>query len=149
MNNVKRQRTTVEIFNESGLRLPLNHKEMQAVIRFLLSHFQISSYELHLIFTDDEALRRMKKEYFGEAVYTDIISFTMECCEDYVEGELYISLPRIRENANEYHVSIRQECVRIIIHGFLHLLGFDDAGDKEREAMKRTEDQFLRECGYA
>ncbi len=91
----------------------------------------------------------MKKEYFDEDVYTDIITFTMDCCEDYLEGELYLSLPRIRENAREYEVSIRQECVRILIHGFLHLLGYDDTTEEERETMCRSEDHFLGECGYA
>lgn len=139
----------IHIYNESGLRLPLRHEEISGIILTLLKAYRLSSCDINIIYMADESLRDMKKEYFGQDVLTDIISFTMEHCEDYLEGELYISLPRIRENASRYHVSIRQECVRILIHGFLHLMGYEDGSPEASEQMTTLENRHLEECGYA
>jgi rRNA maturation RNase YbeY len=127
----------------------LRHEEISGIILTLLKTYRLSSCDINIIYMADESLRDMKKEYFGQDVLTDIISFTMECCEDYVEGELYISLPRIRENASRYHVSIRQECARILIHGFLHLMGYEDGNPQARAQMTSLENRHLEECGYA
>ncbi|MDD3806658.1 MAG: rRNA maturation RNase YbeY [Candidatus Marinimicrobia bacterium] len=143
------KKENIRIFNESKLRLPLNHNEIHHLIHALLKKYQFLSAEINIVFMSDESLRDMKKTYCGEDVFTDIISFTFECQEDYLEGELYISLPRVRENAALFDVSIRQECVRILIHGFLHLIGYDDETTEEKNQMLALENQYLKEYGYA
>lgn len=149
MPTFRKQRKNIHVYNESGLRLPLRHDEIRGIVLYMLQKYQLSSCEMNVIFMTDAPLRAMKKEYFGQDADTDIISFTMECCEDFLEGELYISLPRIRENALMYNASIRQECARIIIHGFLHLIGYEDSSREEKQQMRDLENQHLGECGYA
>ncbi len=149
MHSSRRKEKHIHIYNESGLRLPLRHDEISGIILTLLKAYQLSSCDINIIYMADESLRDMKKEYFDQDVFTDIISFNMECYEDYLEGELYISLPRIRENASRYHVSIRQECARILIHGFLHLMGYEDGNPEAREQMTKLENRHLEGCGYA
>ncbi|MGC9512573.1 MAG: rRNA maturation RNase YbeY [Fidelibacterota bacterium] len=149
MHSSRRKEKHIHIYNESGLRLPLRHEEISGIIFTLLKTYRLSSCDINIIYMADEPLRDMKKEYFDQDVLTDIISFTLEGGEDYVEGELYISLQRIRENASRYHVSIRQECARILIHGFLHLMGYEDGNPQARAQMTALENRHLEECGYA
>ena len=74
-----------------------------------------------IIFSNDYKLRKLKKEYFGEDVFTDTISFNLEEEGDPIEGEVYISLERVSENARTFKQDFITECKRIIIHGCLHL----------------------------
>jgi len=146
---IKRHHKSISLYNESGHRLPVQYDTIESVFHKLIDSFRIPAYDINCIFVEDDALRNMKIEYFDEDVYTDIISFTLDCSEDFLEGELYISPARIRENASEYNVPVKQEFMRVLIHGFLHLMGYDDATEEEKETMKEREDHFLKEWNYA
>ena len=85
----------------------------------------------------------MKKEYFNKDVLTDTSSFNLEEEGDPIEGEIYISLERVAENAQTYKQDFIMECKRVIIHSCLHLLGFDDQLQEEKKEMTRQEDYYL------
>ena len=98
---------------------------------------------INLILTDDEFLRKMKKKYFDQDVYTDVISFNLEGPNENIEGEIYISMDRIIENAKSLKSSIDMEFKRIIIHGILHLIGYDDKTNYQKENMTKLENKYL------
>ena len=110
-----------------------------------LSKKEIQNFKsLNIIVSDDNHLNNLKKEYFNIDHFTDIISFNLEEKGDPIEGEIYISMDRIEDNANKYEVTIENEFKRILVHGLLHLVGYGDLTLKEKEDMKIQEDYYLK-----
>ena len=108
-----------------------------------LSH-KISFAKISFIFCDDEYLSKLKLEYFNKNELTDVISFSLsENKSNDLEGEVYISLDRALENSISYSQDYNKEVMRLIIHGCLHLIGFDDETEDEKEKMTLMEDKFL------
>ena len=89
------------------------------------------------IFSNDDKLRNLKKKYFNEDVFTDTISFNLEEESDPIEGEVYISLERVYENAITFKQDFITECKRVIIHGCLHLLGYNDESSRDKRLLRR------------
>lgn len=98
---------------------------------------------LTLIFSNEEALRRLKKEYFSKDQFTDVIAFNLEEANEPLEGEIYISIERVRENAREFSQEFDTELKRVIIHGCLHITGLDDQVPEEKQNMTQLEDSYL------
>ena len=98
---------------------------------------------ISIILTNDKKLLQLKNKYFQQDVLTDVITFNLEEDGDPIDGEIYISLNRVSENAREFKQNIERELKRVIIHGILHLLGYDDQTLKEKETMTRLEDHYL------
>ena len=124
-----------------------------SMVSSLLSHVMlsegISQADLLLIFGDDDLLADLKKKFFGLNHYTDVIAFRLnEYDEKNVEGEIYISLPRAKENANKFNQSFYKELGRLIIHGGLHLLGYKDDTKKNKLEMGKKEDLYLEEVNW-
>ena len=94
-----------------------------------------------VILVSDPALHQMNRDFLGHDYLTDVITFTLE--NDPLEGEIYISIDRAREQAMEYKVGLYEEVLRLAAHGALHLAGHDDGTTEEREAMRRLEDRYL------
>ena len=108
-----------------------------------LSH-KIYFAKISFIFCDDEYLSKLKLEYFNKNELTDVISFLLsEDKSNDLEGEVYISLDRALENSILYSQDYNKEVMRLIIHGCLHLIGFDDETEDEKEKMTLMEDKFL------
>jgi len=99
--------------------------------------------DLNFIFCSDEYLLRINQQYLEHDYYTDIITF------DYVagvviSGDIYISVERVTENAGVYKVSFENELKRIMIHGVLHLLGYQDKEAGHKKIMTEKEDYYLQ-----
>ena len=108
------------------------------------------NYDISLVFVSDEYLSDLKKKYFKRNQYTDVIAFRLnEYDEPFVEGEVYISLPRAKENAQRFDEPYSKEVSRLIIHGCLHLIGLKDKTDKEKENMKNNENAILEVINWA
>ena len=105
--------------------------------------------DLNYIFCSDEYLLEINKQYLGHNYYTDIITF--DYSEDYKEiskdskiyGDIYISIDTIKHNASEYGEGFDRELHRVIAHGLLHLIGFDDVTESLQVEMHRQEDIAL------
>ena len=100
---------------------------------------------ISIILSNDKKLLKLKKQYFQMDVLTDIITFNLEENGDPIEGEIYISLNRVSENARKFKQNIGIELKRVIIHGLLHLLRYDDQTPKDKKEMTRLEDHYLNQ----
>ena len=99
---------------------------------------------LSIVIVDDAVIRQLNSEYLGRDRTTDVIAFPLEDDSDDVWGEAYISADRARDQAADYGVTCEEEMARLVIHGVLHLLGYDDRDDASRHKMRSLEDEYLR-----
>jgi len=113
------------------------------LVKHVVSKIAIDLLSCQIIFVDDETLRNMHEKYLNEPDYTDVMTFDVG--EDKTEGEIYISRDRIKENAENFNVSLDNEIYRIIIHGILHLKGYRDKSDVDKKAMQQMEDKLLND----
>jgi len=100
-----------------------------------------------IIITSDEKVFEINSEFLGHNYYTDIITFNYNKGSS-LSGEIYISEPRVRENAEKYSTTFGSEMRRVIFHGFLHLCGYDDRTEGEKEKMSEMEEMYL-DLSYA
>jgi rRNA maturation RNase YbeY len=98
--------------------------------------------ELTFIFTSDEYLLEVNKQYLEHDYYTDIITFDY-CEDDYVSGDLFISIDRVKENAQINNTTFQNELNRVIVHGVLHLCGYKDKTEDDEQLMRHKENQML------
>ena len=105
---------------------------------------KINNAEVSFVFCSDNLLSSLKKEYFNKNQYTDVIAFQMnEDSDKNLDGEIYISLDRALENSKTFKEPYEKEIIRLVIHGCLHLIGFNDQSFKEKKNMTKMEDKFL------
>jgi probable rRNA maturation factor len=106
-------------------------------------HFSID--ELTYIFLDDEALLEMNVSYLNHDTLTDIITFdNSEPETPYIEGDIFISIERVNENATLFNVPFEQELRRVLSHGLLHLCGYKDKTKEEEKLMRQKEEEALQ-----
>ena len=131
---------SVDLHNKSSIEF--NQESIRGLLEMVLSENKHQSADINIIITDDDSLRQMKKEYFNQDVYTDVIAFNID--EDPFEGELYISYDRVKDNAEKFNDSFEGEFKRILIHGTLHLCGFDDQTKEDKSRMTLMEEDYLK-----
>jgi rRNA maturation RNase YbeY len=95
------------------------------------------------VFCDDEFLHGINLEHLEHDTYTDIITFDYGS-SDILEGEIYISIDRVRENALDLHQEFEEELRRVMVHGILHMLGFDDHTAEDKQKMRLLEDENIK-----
>ncbi len=113
-------------------------------INEIISQYNLLPGYVNIVFLSDDELLKMNVEYLGHDYYTDIITFNYSEDPKGLEAELYISIDRVKENAEANKVSLNEEMSRVIIHGALHLAGFDDQTDAEKKDMRRLEEQYMK-----
>jgi len=99
--------------------------------------------ELNIIFCSDAYLLHINQSYLQHDYLTDIITFDTSEESNKIEGEIYISIDRVKENAASLNIPIYLEICRIIIHGVLHLCGYQDKTDSEKRIMSEKENYYL------
>lgn len=133
------------LFNESdsSAEIPDPEPLQRALITVLAGENRAAS-AITIILLNNAALRTMKAEHFGMNLFTDIIAFNLnESNEPEIEGELYLSPEQIELNAAEYQVRFIQEFFRVVIHGCLHLCGYEDSTSMGKDQMRKLEDKYL------
>ncbi|MFC3809864.1 rRNA maturation RNase YbeY [Lacihabitans lacunae] len=99
--------------------------------------------ELNYIFLSDEQLLEMNVSYLNHDTYTDIITFDNSEQEDKIEGDIFISVERVAENALKFNVSAETELIRVLSHGLLHLCGYLDKKPADVKIMREKEEYYL------
>lgn len=119
-----------------------NQSEVTEWIKYIIEEESLELGDLTYVFCSDAYLYNLNVEFLQHDTLTDIISFDYRV-GDLVNGEIYISIDRVKENAMDFGVSFVDELHRVIIHGVLHICGYDDLTDAEEKAMRTKEDWAL------
>jgi len=98
---------------------------------------------VNVIFMKRDELRAMKRKYFNLDLYTDVIAFNLNDPGKPIEGEIYLCLEQIKENAIDFKTEMQTELHRVLIHGCLHLCGYEDNSIELKAIMTNKEDQYL------
>ena len=122
---------------------PIESQRVKAWIEGVANRYGKTIGELYYYFCSDEKLLEINKERLGHDFYTDIVTFPLTDCETVLSSEFCISLDRIKENAETFGRSYESELHRVIIHGVLHLIGFDDLTEEEEKEMREKEEEAL------
>lgn len=133
--------------------VPIRPGTVRKFVKLVMSRHRIRDANVTVIFAPDEMVRNLKAEYLHEDAYTDVLAFRLDDNGNQpgpgkslpLEGEIYISPRRARENAQTYGVTLGNELSRLIFHGCLHLLGYDDDTTTSRSKMRDMEDDLLTE----
>jgi len=125
----------------------------QAIIQNIINTvFEKEGYTIDnitLVFGNDDLLNSLKKKFFNKDHLTAVIAFRLnDYAEKNVEGEIYISVPRAKENAKSFKEPFAKEVGRLIIHGGLHLLNYDDETKEDKDTMTGKEEAYLKQCQW-
>ena len=130
-------------YNTDGVKMPsIKKRENTAWVKAVAASYGKRVGEIAYIFVDDEKILEVNRQYLGHDYYTDIITF--DYCEgDKLSGDLFISIDSVRENAVEFGTEFDEELHRVIVHGLLHLIGYDDHTPEDQKQMRAKEDYYL------
>ena len=138
-------------FHSQNIKFSLKNKS--AIRKWILSVIEKekhSSGEINYIFCEDKYLFSLNKKYLKHNTLTDIITFDYSTINhqpltiNHISGDIFISIPRVKENAKKYNFSFEKELHRVMIHGVLHLCGYKDKTPKEKTTMRQKEEEFLK-----
>jgi probable rRNA maturation factor len=130
-------------FSNTKIALP-ERTRLKQFIKALFKKNGKSLDSLSYIFCTDEFLLEINQKFLKHDYYTDIITFNLSGSTDRVEGEAYISIDRVKDNAKQLGTPANNELHRVIFHGALHLCGYKDKTSKDKTAMTKAEDNCLR-----
>ncbi|MBM2844743.1 MAG: rRNA maturation factor [Bacteroidetes bacterium] len=132
----------VAVFNNHGRYRVPGQKTRDYAIR-VLRLAGIRKAEIRIVFVDSQYCRKINKKFLGHDEVTDVISFPLEAKPN-LEGEVYVNIDSARRQARDFRVSIANEVARLVIHGVLHLVGYDDTTRGKAAVMKKREDAHVR-----
>ena len=130
-------------FHSENINFDLAKKRRhKAWIQKCILHHRKKPGDIAIVFTSNAHLLRMNKSYLNHNHFTDVITFDYSE-NDLVSGDVFISIDQVRENAVLYKTGEENELRRVMVHGVLHLIGFDDGSEAERKVMRELENEAL------
>jgi rRNA maturation RNase YbeY len=133
----------INFFNENTQFVLRDKRILRAWIKNAIELEGKIGRSLNFVFCDDDYLSELNIKYLKHNTLTDILTFPQEEKFNIISGDIFISIPRIKENALLYNVAFSEELHRVIIHGVLHLVGYKDSTKSEKAEMKGKEDFYL------
>lgn len=135
----------IEFFSQTHFKL----QKKEIVSKWISNVISSEGYaegEISYVFCDDDYLCDLNKEFLKHETLTDIISFDYSLGKE-INGEIYVSVERVSENAKIFNTSFENELHRVIIHGILHYCGYRDKSEQEINVMRKKEEEALDELG--
>ena len=134
---------SIKFFTEDTSYQLRQRGEIRTWLKSIAKKEKYSIQELNYIFCSDEYLLQMNKDFLAHDYYTDIITFDNSEIKGKIEADIFISIDRVKDNAQLQKTSIKDELHRVLVHGLLHLTGYKDKTSKEQEMMRKKEDSSL------
>ena len=133
----------IDFFSETGFNLQ-NSKEVTRWISKIIANEKREEGEISYIFCDDQYLHKLNVEFLNHNTLTDIISFD-NSIGNQINGDIFISIERVKENAKEFNQSFEQELSRVMVHGVLHYCGYKDKLPSDARVMRAKEEFYLQQ----
>lgn len=124
--------------------MPIDSPRCIEAARLIMEDYGITRSEISLAFVDDAAIRELNRQYLNHDWETDVISFVLELEQDFLAGQLIVSTETAARVADEMKSSPDDEVLLYVIHGMLHLVGFDDTDDDSANEMRAAERDYLK-----
>jgi len=131
----------IELYSEIDFEVPKRETVLNWLSRIISSEGKEMG-DIGIVFCDDQELHRINVEFLNHDTFTDIITFDYSLGSQ-LHGEIYISVDRVKENAEKFGCSFLDELHRVMCHGVLHLIGYKDKTKKEADLMRKKENEFL------
>ena len=133
----------IDIINDYGKSLSFKKNLIYSLVTHLFNDQKTSIIKLNIILSNKVLLNKMKIDYFNVNQYTDVIAFNFSDKNKPIDGEIYISIDDVQENAIEFKQTFNNEFIRVLIHGLLHLIGYKDDNNINKKNMRNLEDKYL------
>ncbi|TSA26975.1 MAG: rRNA maturation RNase YbeY [Ignavibacteriales bacterium] len=130
------------IYTEKGIKI--NKRSLHKIVVLLCNELEINVSVLEINFVSSETILGINKKYLNHNYNTDIITFDYSNERNNLDGEIFISIDDALENSKKYHVTLNNEILRLVIHGILHMAGYDDVTLAKRKKMKKVEDVLVQ-----
>lgn len=132
------------LFFEEDVRFPLKEKnKYKNWLKKIAANQNRKIKDLNYIFCSDEYLYQINVDYLNHNTYTDIITFDNSETDKYIEGDIFISIDRVKENAEKENAGFEKELLRVMSHGLLHLMGYKDKNKEDQLLMREMENQSI------
>ena len=138
---------SVYFHNEDNSYVLPAKRKVKSWLKNSIEHQKMSIGTINVVFCSDQHLLVINKEYLNHDYYTDIITFNY-CEAKQISGDLFISIDRIKDNSKNNKILFVNELHRVIIHGVLHLCGFNDKTKAEKKEIRQMEDYFLNKIKH-
>jgi len=138
----------IEIANRQSHVVP-DETRLRKAVRTVLREASISHAEISLALVDDATITRLHSKYLGLDEPTDVLSFVLERSDDCLEGEVIVSGETAALTSTWYGWEAQDELLLYVIHGTLHLVGYDDTTPEQKAEMRRQEDAYLTHFGVS
>jgi len=123
--------------------LRVSKKETESTIKSVLQRERKKIHSVSVVYTNNARIRAINEKHLNHKFVTDVITFEMEQ-NPRLETEIYINLDKARSQARFYGETFRDETTRLLIHGLLHVLGFDDTSTKDTAVMRQEQEAVLQ-----
>lgn len=133
----------IDIINDYHSKITINDSQIKFLYNRILKNHKIKNIELSLILSNRNYLNQLKMKYFNQNYYTDVIAFNLNNQYEDIVGEIYVSIDDIKQNAEKFNVTFNDEFKRIIIHGLLHIIGYNDDTQNKKQIMTSFENKYM------
>lgn len=128
-----------------SVKPPLNSKMIMELVSHVMHGEDCVLSDLTVNFVNDRNIKKINNSYLNHNYFTDIITFPYSEDKNSIDGELFISLDTVKKNSKLYNTSFKGELKRVIVHGCLHLAGYDDRTKMQKELIRAKENYYLNE----
>ncbi|MFN5327502.1 MAG: rRNA maturation RNase YbeY [Bacteroidota bacterium] len=135
--------STIQFFYQKSLHSLRNRADLKHFLQKTAHSYKKEIQSLNVVFCSDAYLLNINQQHLSHDYYTDIITFDLSEKKGILQAEIYISVDRVKENARKLGTPFYQELHRVIFHGLLHLLGYNDKQSSDQKKMRKAEDELL------
>lgn len=137
----------ITVFDDTP-KFSVRKREIHKLIKELSREFNFKIEMLDIFFIPSEEMIELNNQYLKHNYDTDILTFDYSVSKDLISADIFISYKMAEENAKKYKVDFNNEIIRLIIHGILHIIGYDDKTPSEKRKMKRKENELTKKYSY-